>query len=52
MDLNLRPAGPEPENQKFISAASVAYGIAGHLFPLLNWIFGNHTMQGVKVDGK
>jgi pimeloyl-ACP methyl ester carboxylesterase len=27
-----------PENQKFISAApGVAYGIAGHLFPLLNW---------------
>jgi len=37
-DLNLRPPGPEPENLKFISAASgVAYGIAGHLFPLLNW---------------
>jgi hypothetical protein len=38
MDLNHRPPGPEPENQKFISAApGVAYGIAGHLFPLLNW---------------
>src|SRR5207253_7299886 len=32
------PVNPEPENLKFISAASgVAYGIAGHLFPLLNW---------------
>ena len=38
MDLNHRPPGPELENQKFISAApGVAYGIAGHLFPLLNW---------------
>src|SRR6516225_3543260 len=38
MDLNHRPPGPEEESQKFISAASgVAYGIADHLFPLLNW---------------
>jgi len=38
MDLNHRPPGPEPEYQKIISAASgVAYGIAGHLFPLLKW---------------
>ena|SRR5215472_8796897 len=47
MDLNHRPPGPELENQKFISAASgVAYGIAGHLFPLMNW-----TEVGRKFDG-
>ena len=33
MDLNHQPPGPEPEWQKFISAASgVAYRIARHLF--------------------
>src|SRR5690348_17060256 len=38
MDLNHQPPGPELENQKSISGApGVAYGIAGHLFPLLNW---------------
>src|SRR5215469_9149255 len=39
MDLNHRSPGPELENKKSISAApGVAYGIAGHLFPLLNWV--------------
>jgi hypothetical protein len=38
LDRAPQKSGPELENQKFISAApGVAYEIAGHLFPLLNW---------------